>query len=173
MIQFCSVTQLYLFVTPWTTAFQAFLSSPTPRACSDSCPSSQLCHPIISSSTNHITFFSINSIFLSLNMSVSTKFKIKVVFQRNLGCLFSYQHLCYLTIITSQMCLSPLSFSSTYNPQYRREKVEAVTDFIFLGSKSLEAVTVVMKLQDACSLEGQPYIQTYLDRVLKSRDNNG
>ena len=54
------------------------------------------------------------------------------------------------------MCLSPLSFSSTYNSQYRREKVEAVTDFIFLGSKSLEAVTVVMKLQDACSLEGQP-----------------
>ena len=33
------------------------------------------------------------------------------------------------------------------------EKVEAVTDFIFLGSKSLQMVTVAMKLKDACSLE--------------------
>ena len=31
------------------------------------------------------------------------------------------------------------------------EKVETVTDFIFLGSK----VTAVMELKDACSLEGK------------------
>ena len=36
------------------------------------------------------------------------------------------------------------------------EKVGAVTDFIFLGSKSLQtAVTAAMKLKDACSLEGK------------------
>ena len=33
------------------------------------------------------------------------------------------------------------------------ETVETVTDFIFLGSKSLQMVTVAMKLKDTCSLE--------------------
>ena len=31
------------------------------------------------------------------------------------------------------------------------EKVETVTDFIFLVSKSLEMVTAAMKLKDSCS----------------------
>ena len=33
------------------------------------------------------------------------------------------------------------------------EKVEAVADFIFLGSKITVAMTAAMKLKDACSLE--------------------
>ena len=33
------------------------------------------------------------------------------------------------------------------------ETVETVTDFIFLGSKSLQIVTAARELQDACSLE--------------------
>ena len=33
------------------------------------------------------------------------------------------------------------------------EKVETVSDFIFLGSKSLQMVTAATKLKDACSLE--------------------
>ena len=33
------------------------------------------------------------------------------------------------------------------------ETVETGTDFIFLGSKSLQMVTAAMKLKDACSLE--------------------
>ena len=33
------------------------------------------------------------------------------------------------------------------------EKTEAVTDFVFLGPKSLRMVTVAMKLKDICSLE--------------------
>ena len=37
--------------------------------------------------------------------------------------------------------------------QIQREKMEAVTDFIFLGSKILWTLTAVMKLNDACSLE--------------------
>ena len=36
--------------------------------------------------------------------------------------------------------------------QIDREKVETVTDFIFLGSK-ITAVTAAMKLKDTCSLE--------------------
>ena len=35
------------------------------------------------------------------------------------------------------------------------ETVETVSDFIFLGSKSLQMVTAAMKLKDACSLEGK------------------
>ena len=35
------------------------------------------------------------------------------------------------------------------------ETVETVSDFIFLGSKSLQMVTAVMKLKDAYSLEGK------------------
>ena len=35
------------------------------------------------------------------------------------------------------------------------ETMETVTDFIFLGSKSLGAVTAAMKLKDMCSLEGK------------------
>ena len=33
------------------------------------------------------------------------------------------------------------------------EKLEAMTHFIFLGSRSLWMVTAAMKLKDACSLE--------------------
>ena len=33
------------------------------------------------------------------------------------------------------------------------ETVETVSDFFFFGSKSLQMVTVTMKLKDACSLE--------------------
>ena len=35
------------------------------------------------------------------------------------------------------------------------ETVETVSDFIFLGSKSLQMVTAVMKLKDAYHLEGK------------------
>ena len=35
------------------------------------------------------------------------------------------------------------------------EKVEAVTDFIFLGSKITVDGTVAMKLEDTCFLEGK------------------
>ena len=45
-----SLSRVHLFATPWTAARQVFLSTPTPGACSNSCPSSQWCHPTISSS---------------------------------------------------------------------------------------------------------------------------
>ena len=38
---------------------------------------------------------------------------------------------------------------------YIWEKVEAVTDFIFLGSKITWTVTAAMKLKDVCFLEGK------------------
>ena len=37
--------------------------------------------------------------------------------------------------------------------QMEEGKVETVTDFIYLGSKSLWTVTADVKLKDACSLE--------------------
>ena len=39
--------------------------------------------------------------------------------------------------------------------QIEWEKVETVTDFIFLAPKSLHMVTVAMKLKDTCFLEGK------------------
>ena len=41
----------------------------------------------------------------------------------------------------------------TISLQIEWEKVEVVTDFIFLGTKSLQMVTAAMKLKDTCSLE--------------------
>ena len=41
--------------------------------------------------------------------------------------------------------------------QIEGEKVEAVTDFIFLTLKSLQTVTAAMELKDACSLEKKNY----------------
>ena len=48
------------------------------------------------------------------------------------------------------------------------EKVETVTDFIFLGSKSLQMVIAAMKLKDSYSLEKK--VMTNLDCILESRD---
>ena len=45
-----SLSRVQLFATPWTVARQASLPSPSPRACSNSSPLSQWCHPTISSS---------------------------------------------------------------------------------------------------------------------------
>ena len=50
--QFSSVqllSHVQLFVTSWTEARQASCPSQTPRACSNSCPLSWWCHPVISS----------------------------------------------------------------------------------------------------------------------------
>ena len=44
------LSRVRLFVTPWTAARQASLSSPAPGVYSNSCPLSQWCHPTISSS---------------------------------------------------------------------------------------------------------------------------
>ena len=46
------------------------------------------------------------------------------------------------------------------------EAVGTVTDFIFGGSKSLQMVTVTLKLKDAFSLEED---MTNLDSILKSK----
>ena len=45
-----SLSRARLFVSPWTSAHQAFCPSPTPRIYSNSSPLSQWCHPTISSS---------------------------------------------------------------------------------------------------------------------------
>ena len=47
--------------------------------------------------------------------------------------------------------------------QTEGEKVEAVSDYIFLGSK----ISAVMKLKDACSLKGKT--MKNLDSILKKQ----
>ena len=44
-----SLSCVQLFATPWTTARQASLPSPTPGVYSNSCPFSRWCHPTVSS----------------------------------------------------------------------------------------------------------------------------
>ena len=44
-----SLSCVRLFVTPWTAACQASLSSASPGVCSNSCPLTQWCYPTISS----------------------------------------------------------------------------------------------------------------------------
>ena len=51
-----SLSHVWLFKTPWTSAGQASRPSPTPGAYSNSCPSSLWCHPTISSYV--VPFFS-------------------------------------------------------------------------------------------------------------------
>ena len=48
------------------------------------------------------------------------------------------------------------------------ETMETVRDFIFWATKSLQMVTAVMKLKDACSLKEK--LSPILDSILKSRD---
>ena len=45
-----SLSRVWLFVTPYTAAHQLPCPSPTPRACSNSCPLSWWYHPTVSSS---------------------------------------------------------------------------------------------------------------------------
>ena len=46
-----------------------------------------------------------------------------------------------------------MAFLSITSWQIEREMMETVTDFTFLGSKSLQMVIATMKLKDAFSLE--------------------
>ena len=50
VVQFSCHSVLSDSAAPWTAAHQASLPSPTPGACSHSCPLSRWCHPTISSS---------------------------------------------------------------------------------------------------------------------------
>ena len=64
-----SLSRVQLFMTPWTTAHQVSLSIITPGAYSNSCPSSQWCHPTISSSvapfSSYLQFFPSIRVFSS------------------------------------------------------------------------------------------------------------
>ena len=51
-----SLSHVQLFATPWIAAHQVSLSITNSRACSNSCPLSQWCHPTISSSVVHFSF---------------------------------------------------------------------------------------------------------------------
>ena len=58
------------------------------------------------------------------------------------------EHLHFLPFIYFLSC-------SITSWQIEGEKAEAVTDFIFLGTKITVDVTGTMKLKDSCSLEGK------------------
>ena len=60
-----------------------------------------------------------------------------------------------------------MTSSSITSWQIDGETMETVTDFVFLGSKSLQMLTAAMKLKGSCSL-GKAI--TNLDSMLKSRN---
>ena len=55
-----SLSRVWLFATPWTAASQILCPSSTPSACLNSCPSSQWCHPTISSLLSPSPAFSLS-----------------------------------------------------------------------------------------------------------------
>ena len=81
-----SLSRVWLFVTPWTTACQASCPSPTPRVYSNSCPLSRWCHPTISSSvvpfSSHLQSFpasgsfQMSQLFASGGQSIAFSFNI-------------------------------------------------------------------------------------------------
>ena len=73
----CSVQLLSgvrIFATSWTAGCQASRPSPTPKACSNSCPSSRWCHPTTSSSV--IPFSHLQSFPASRSFPVSQFFTL-------------------------------------------------------------------------------------------------
>ena len=68
-----SLCHVRLFVTGWTAACQASLSSRSPEVCSNSCALSQWCHPTISSSAT-LFFYNLQSFPESESFPVSRLF---------------------------------------------------------------------------------------------------
>jgi len=69
----------------------------------------------------------------------------------------------------SLLCCSPWGhkeLDTTERVHWKREKVEEVTNFTFLGSKSTANSVADMKLKDVCSLQGK---LTDLHSILKNR----
>ena len=64
---------------------------------------------------------------------------------------------CYEWVNSKLNIQKPKIMASSLITSYQidGEKVEAVADFIFLGSKITVAMTAAMKLKDTCSLEGK------------------
>ena len=114
--QFSSIqwfSWVQLFVTPWTAAHQASLS--IPRACSNSCPSSQWCHPTISSSIIPFSFclqplpaprsFPMSQFFTSSGQIIGASASASVLPMNSQGCfplgltgLFSLQSKGFLRV---------------------------------------------------------------------------
>ena len=65
------LSHVHLFATPWTAAPWG-CPSPSPRACSNSCPLSRWCHPTISSSV--VPFFSCLQSFLASGSFLISQF---------------------------------------------------------------------------------------------------
>ena len=70
------LSHVWLFATPWTASYQDSCPSPSPRACSNSCPLSQQCHPTISSSV--APFSACPQSFPALESSSESAFHIRL-----------------------------------------------------------------------------------------------
>ena len=123
IVQFNSVQSLSrarLFVTLWTVTYNASLSIlPTPRTCSNSCPSSRWCHPTISSSVIPVSSclqfflasrsFPVSQFFSSGNQNIGVSTSSSVLPMNIQGC-FS---LILIGLILQSKVLSRVFFSTT------------------------------------------------------------
>ena len=71
---YITFSRIWFSVTPWTAACQASLSITNSGACSNSCLSSQWCHPTISTSV--ISFFSCLQSFPALGFFLMSQFSV-------------------------------------------------------------------------------------------------
>ena len=115
--KFSSVTQSYPTLwPPWTARLHC--PSPTPWACSDSCPSSRWCHPTISSSVVPFSScpqsspgsgsFPVTQFFASGGQSIGASASVSVLLM-NIQCWFPLE-------LTGLISLQSKGLSNTYHP---------------------------------------------------------
>ena len=145
-----------LFVTPWTAAPRLPCPSLTPRACSDSCPLSQWCHPTISSSVIPFSSclqsfpasgsFPMSQFFTSGSQSIGVTalasvlpMNIQFWFPTGLTGLISLQFkglsrvFSNITVQKHQFFGAQLSLQSILHPYMTTGKTIALTRWTFVG----------------------------------------
>ena len=90
-----SLSRVQLFVIPWTAACQASGPSPSPGACSNSCPLCWWCHPTISSSVASFSSrpqsFPASGSFLSIRRSKYWSFSFSISFSNEYSGFISFR----------------------------------------------------------------------------------
>ena len=160
-----SLSRVRLFATPWTAAHQASCPSPTPGACSNSCPLSQWCHPTISSSvipfSSSLQSFPASRSFPMSQFFASGDQNIGVLHAHIYVCLssqgygFSYGHVwmweldceeglapknwCFWTVVLEKTLESPLDCK-----EIQPVHSEGDQPWVFFGGNDAKAETPVL-----------------------------
>ena len=155
-MRFSSIQKLshvWLFATPWTAACQDSLSITNSRSCSNSYPSSQWCHPTISSSVIRFSscrqYFPVSGSFQrsqlftsknkSFSFSINPSNEYSGLILLELTGLISLQFkglsrvFCNTTVQKHQFFVTQLSSQSNSHPHMTTGKTIALTRWNFVG----------------------------------------